>query len=219
MMDINFNKISEYIPYLLNGVWTTLGLALIASLGGILLAFIYALIMRRQTVFSKIIKQIIDVFRGTPVAFQLTFLHLALPQLFPILTFSPWVSASIVFILNSAAYMAEIIRAGIDQISKGQIEAAHCLGLSQSDITKDIIIPQAISNILPAMINEFITLIKETSIVSFIGLTDLMRRSTIVQGTTFRYFESLIIVGVTYYLLTKTISLAGSNLERKFKYD
>ena len=218
-MNINFNKIAEYIPYLINGVWTTLGLALIASVGGLLLGFVYALLMRNKNITSKVIKQIIDFFRGTPVAFQLTFLHFALPQIFPVLTFSPWVSASIVFILNSAAYMAEIIRAGIDQIPKGQIEAAHCLGLTQQDITRDIILPIAISNILPAIVNELITLIKETSIVSFIGLTDLMRRSTIVQGTTFRYFESLLIVGVIYYVLTKSLSIMGSHLERRLNYD
>ena len=218
-MNINFNKIAEYIPYLINGVWTTLGLALIASVGGLLLGFVYALLMRNKNSTSKVIKQIIDFFRGTPVAFQLTFLHFALPQIFPVLTFSPWVSASIVFILNSAAYMAEIIRAGIDQIPKGQIEAAHCLGLTQQDITRDIILPIAISNILPAIVNELITLIKETSIVSFIGLTDLMRRSTIVQGTTFRYFESLLIVGVIYYVLTKSLSIMGSHLERRLNYD
>ena len=218
-MNINFNKIAEYIPYLINGVWTTLGLALIASVGGLLLGFVYALLMRNKNITSKVIKQIIDFFRGTPVAFQLTFLHFALPQIFPVLTFSPWVSASIVFILNSAAYTAEIIRAGIDQIPKGQIEAAHCLGLTQQDITRDIILPIAISNILPAIVNELITLIKETSIVSFIGLTDLMRRSTIVQGTTFRYFESLLIVGVIYYVLTKSLSIMGSHLERRLNYD
>lgn len=218
-MNINFNKIAEYIPYLINGVWTTLGLALIASVGGLLLGFVYALLMRNKNITSKVFKQIIDFFRGTPVAFQLTFLHFALPQIFPVLTFSPWVSASIVFILNSAAYMAEIIRAGIDQIPKGQIEAAHCLGLTQQDITRDIILPIAISNILPAIVNELITLIKETSIVSFIGLTDLMRRSTIVQGTTFRYFESLLIVGVIYYVLTKSLSIMGSHLERRLNYD
>lgn len=218
-MNIDFSKISEYIPFLLNGIWTTLGLALIASIGGLVLGLLYALIMRKQNILSKIVKQIVDVFRGTPVLFQLSFLHLALPQLFPILTFDPWVSASIVFILNSGAYMSEIIRNGIDQISKGQIEAAYCLGLSQKDITKDIVIPQAVSNILPSLINEYITLIKETSVVSFIGLSDLMRRSTIIQGTTYRYFESLIIVGLLYYVINKLISLLGSKLERRLNYD
>lgn len=218
-MNIDFTKIAEYIPYLLNGIWTTLGLALIASIGGLLLGLIYALIMKQDNFASKIIKQIVDIFRGTPVLFQLSFLHLALPQVIPALTFTPWVSASIIFILNSAAYMSEIIRNGIEQISKGQIEAAHSLGLSSQDITKDIIIPQAFANILPALINEYITLIKETSIVSFIGLTDLMRRSTIIQGTTFRYFESLIIVGVLYYFINKIISLLGTKLERRFSYD
>lgn len=218
-MDINFSKISDYIPYLLNGIWTTLGLALIASIGGILLALLYANSMRKDNRSSKFIKQIIDIFRGTPVAFQLTFVHYALPQLIPSLTFSPWISASLVFILNSGAYMAEILRAGIDQISKGQIEAAYTLGLKQKDINKDIILPQAFRNILPAMINEFITLIKETSIVSFIGLTDLMRRSTIIQGSTYRYFESLIIVGIIYYILTKCISIFGTKLESRVSYD
>lgn len=215
-MNIDFSKIAEYIPFLLNGIWVTLGLALFASVFGLMLGFVYALLMKKN---NRLIKQIVDFFRGTPVTFQLTFVHFALPQLIPFLTFTPWVSGALVFTLNSAAYMSEIIRAGIDQISKGQIEAAHCLGLSQKDITRDIIIPQAVSNILPALVNEFITLIKETSVVSFIGLSDIMRRSTIIQGTTFRYFESLIIVGIIYYLLTKTVSIFGSYLERRLNYD
>ena len=123
------------------------------------------------------------------------------------------------FSLNSGAYLAEVMRAGIDGIDKGQIEAAKALGVQNKDITKDIIIPQALRNVLPAMFNEFIALTKETSIVSVVGIMDLMRRSSIVQGSLYLFFEPLTIVLIAYYILNKILSFIGSYLERKLKYD
>lgn len=216
---IDFSAIQGFIPFLLGGLWVTLTLALVAAFGGLLVGLLFALILPKNNLSSKIIKQIIDIFRGTPVSFQLIFFHFALPQLIPSLTLNPWVSAVLIFIINSACYMAEIIRAGLNSIHKGQYEAALTLGISEKDFQKDILVPQAIRTILPALINEFITLIKETSVVSFIGLSDILRRSQIIQSTTFRYFESLIIVGLMYYLLTKGISLLGTKLEKELAYD
>ena len=114
--------------------------------------------------------------------------------------------------------MAEIIRAGIDNISKGQIEAAYSLGVSKKDVILYLILPQALRNILPALMNEFITLIKETSVVSTVGLADLMRRQQLIYTSTYRYFEPLLIVGIIYYIVNKVLSNFGKRLERKLNH-
>jgi len=111
------------------------------------------------------------------------------------------------------------MRAGIDGIDKGQIEAAKALGVSGKDIGKDIIIPQAFRNVLPAVINEFITLTKETSIVSVIGLHDMMYWFYAVKNQTYADFEPLLIVFLVYYIMNKVLSLIGKTIERKLKYD
>lgn len=214
----NFSAISDYVPYLLGGIWVTLGIALSASVFGSILGFILALLLRSKNWFSKVIKEVIDFFRGTPVLFQLSFFYLALPQVVPFFRPTAWFAAIFVFSINSAAYMAEIIRAGIDNIPIGQIEAAYSLGVSKRDITIHIIGYQAIRNILPALMNEFITLIKETSVVSLIGLADLMRRQQLIYTSTYRYFEPLLLVGIIYYILNKILSKLGSNLERKLNH-
>ena len=135
------------------------------------------------------------------------------------LNINNWVAAILVFSLNSGAYMSEIMRAGIDGIDKGQIEAAKALGVSGTDIAKDIIIPQAFRNVLPAVINEFITLTKETSIVSVLGLHDMMYWFYAVKNQTYADFEPLLIVFLVYYIMNKILSLIGKMIERKLKYD
>jgi len=217
-MTIDFTKIYPYLPYLLRGTYVTLQIALIAAIGGSTLGLLFGFAGRRKDPIGMAVRAIVDFFRGTPLVFQLMFFHLGLPQI------TGWVptfmtSAGIVFTLNSACYLSEILRAGIESIDKGQSEAAIALGVRKLDIAIHIIIPQAIRNVLPAIMNEFITLIKETSVVSMIGATDLMRRQSIISGTTFRYFEPLLIVGATYYILVKVLSIVGKRIERKLKYD
>lgn len=219
---MHFDKIVPYIPYILGGISVILQLSLISAVVGCIIGLGCALIKQSKgkaaRFFSKIIDAYIDFFRGTPVYVQLYFFHMGLPQITGILT-SGYVSAFIVFSLNSGAYLAEIMRAGIEGIDKGQIEAAKALGVSQKDIIKDIILPQAIRNVLPALMNEFITLTKETSVVSVVGMSDMMRRFSIIQGSIWLSFEPLTIVMIAYYALNKILSFAGKCLERKLKYD
>ena len=217
-MTIDFTKIYPYLPYLLRGTYITLQIALIAAIGGSTLGLLFGFTSRRKDLLGMTVRAMIDFFRGTPLVFQLMFFHLGLPQI------TGWIptfmtSAGIVFTLNSACYLSEILRAGIESIDKGQSEAAIALGVRKLDIAIHIIIPQAIRNVLPAIMNEFITLIKETSVVSMIGATDLMRRQSIISGTTFRYFEPLLIVGAVYYILVKVLSTIGKQIERKLRYD
>jgi arginine/lysine/histidine transport system permease protein len=221
---IDFTKIVDYIPFIVQGVMITIQLALVGAVGGSVLGFVFGLTSRKKNIIGYFVRGVIDFFRGTPIAFQLAFFHYGMPQLvkaFFGINFVPTAmfSASVIFVVNSSSYLAEILRAGIESIDKGQIEAAKALGVKSSDYMMHIIIPQAIRNVLPAIVNEFITLTKETSIASLIGVSELMRRATIITGTTFRYFEPLLIVGITYYVLNKMLSTAGKYVEKRLKYD
>ena len=123
----------------------------------------------------------------------------------------------IAFGLNSGAYVAEIIRAGIEGLDKGQMEAGRALGLSYSQTMKEIIIPQAVKNILPALVSEFITLLKETSIIGFIGGIDLLRSANIITSQTYRGVEPLVAVGLIYLLLTTIFTAFMRKIERGLK--
>lgn len=217
-MNINFTQIIPYLPYLFGGIITTVQIALAAAFFGSLIGFFLALGSGLKNIISLFIKVFIDFFRGTPILFQLAFFHFGLPQITGFIP-TPMFSALVVFSLNSSAYLSEILRAGIESIDKGQIEAAHALGVKRWDISYRIIVPQALRNVLPAIMNEFITLVKETSVVSMISLTDLFRRQQIISAATYRYFEPLLIIGLIYLTLNILLSQLGMLLERKLSYD
>jgi arginine/lysine/histidine transport system permease protein len=217
-MKLNFDKIIPYLPLFGSGILVTLEVAALAAIGGSILGLAFSLLGRKGSPVRFIVKGIVEFFRGTPLLIQLTFFHLGLPQV------TGWIpdvmtSALIVFSINSGAYLSEILRAGIESIDKGQIEAAHALGVKNFDITFSIIIPQALRNVLPAIMNEFITLVKETSVVSVIGLTDIMRREQMIASVTYRYFEPSLIAMMIYLVLNIILSFVGKKLERALKYD
>ncbi len=217
-MNINFTAVWPYLPQLFKGVLVTLQVAAMAAIGGTVLGFGLSMGGRKGSPVRLLVKGIVDFFRGTPLLIQLTFFHIGLPQItgwIPTL----FVSALIVFSLNSGAYLSEILRAGIESIDKGQIEAAHALGVKNTDITFSIILPQAIRNVLPAIMNEFITLVKETSVVSVIGLSDLMRKTQLISASTYRYFEPYLITMMIYLVLNILLSFIGKKLERALSYD
>lgn len=141
-------------------------------------------------------------------------IYYAIPQLFDI-TVDPMPAAIIAFGLNSGAYISEIIRGGINAVDKGQLEASLALGIPYSKMMKDIILPQAMKNIMPSLMNEFITLTKESAIVTVIGALDIMRRAYVVGGSSYRYLEALMIAGVMYYILTLILSFLGKKLEKR----
>ncbi len=217
-MNLQFERILPYLHLFGSGIIVTLEVAAMAAIGGSLLGLAFSLLGRKGSPARFLIKSIVDFFRGTPLLIQLTFFHLGLPQV------TGWIpsvmtSALIVFSINSGAYLSEILRAGIESIDTGQIEAAHALGVKNRDITISIIIPQALRNVLPAIMNEFITLVKETSIVSVIGLTDIMRREQMIASATYRYFEPSLIAMMIYLGLNIILSFVGKKLERALSYD
>jgi polar amino acid transport system permease protein len=138
------------------------------------------------------------------------------PQIFGT-QIDPYTAAVSAFAMNSAAYISEIIRAGIQAVDKGQQEAAAALGISYKQMMKDIILPQALKNILPALMNEFITLTKESAIVTVIGVTDVMRRSYMVGSDLYSFFEPLLFAGLVYYLLVIILTVLGKAVERRMR--
>lgn len=204
--------------YIFDGLKVTLGVSLAAVLVGVVLGLILAVMKMtevrkgRKTLFSRFAGLYIDVIRGTPSMLQLLIMYFVVfkSQL-------GIVAAVLSFGINSAAYVAEVIRAGIMAIDKGQMEAGRSLGLSYGLTMRYIIIPQAVKNILPALGNEFILLIKETSILGYIAIYDLTKAANYITTRTYRMFLPLVGVALIYYTITKILSLLLGRFERRLR--
>ncbi|MBA2870015.1 polar amino acid transport system permease protein [Anoxybacillus calidus] len=195
----------------------TLKIVALAALLGFALGIILALFkIGRIKVLTWLANVYTSVFRGTPLVLQLMIIYFGMPQIigFEIDAFP---AAVIAFGLNSAAYISEIIRAGILAVDKGQREAAMALGIPYKPMMRDIILPQALKNILPALMNEFITLTKESAVVTVIGAMDIMRRAYIVGGDKYAFFEPLLIAGLIYYILVMILTLLGKAVEGRMR--
>ncbi|RIW31839.1 amino acid ABC transporter permease [Bacillus salacetis] len=216
-MDLDFLQIVPSIPFILNGVWVTLLFVLVSGIVGFIIGTILSLFkIGRVKVLKWVADAYTSIFRGTPLILQLMLIYFATPQLTGY-DIPPFLAGMLAFGLNSGAYISEIIRAGIQAVDKGQKEAAEALAIPYRPMMKDIILPQALKNILPALMNEYITLTKESAIVSTIGFLDIMRRSQIVSANTYTAFEPLIFAGVIYYVLVMCLTLLGKKLERRLR--
>ena len=158
----------------------------------------------------------VEVIRGTPMLLQLYFFYFLLPMILPI-ELDDFTSITVACIVNSTAYVAEIIRAGIDAVDKGQTEAARSLGLNGHQTMMRVVLPQAVKNILPALCNEFVSVIKETSLASTFFVGELMTQYKTISGALYMPIEPLIVVGVIYFLLTFILSKCISVFERRLK--
>lgn len=214
---MDFSFLGQYYPLFLSGVKSTIVLAFLTVLFGTVLGIILSL-MRLST--SKVLRYIstayVEFIRGTPLMVQLFLFYFGIPAALGI-DLPEFPSAILTLTINSGAYISEIIRAGIQAVDKGQMEAARSLGMPYGLAMKNVVIPQAFKNVLPALGNEFITVIKESSIVSVIGLSELMRSSDIVRGVTYRSFEPLIVVAILYFIMTFTLSKVIGHVERRMK--
>ena len=205
--------------FLIHGIGYTLLLSLIAVAGGAFFGSLMALAKRsRLRLLKLIVDVIVAVVRGTPVLLQLYIGVFVFPLIIPKLSSMPYIySVSIVLIINSSAYVSEIIRSGIEAVDPGQMEAARSLGLTQRTAMLSIVLPQAIKNILPALGNEFIMVVKETSLASTFFVGELMTAYLKVKGYTYLTMECLIIVGVLYFALTYILSKFLKAYERRLK--
>ncbi|MBM7599835.1 polar amino acid transport system permease protein [Virgibacillus halotolerans] len=217
-MNLDFSQMVPYIPFMLEGIWVTLKFVSMSILVGFILGTILALCKITKLPILKGLADIYtSIFRGTPLILQLMIFYFAVPQLSGYDT-SPFLSAILAFGLNSAAYVSEIIRAGILAVDKGQTEAAEALGVPYKPMMINIILPQAFKNILPALMNEFITLTKESAIVSVIGYLDIMRRAQIVGADIYRNFEPLLFAGVIYWIMVYLLTQLGKLVERRLRH-
>ena len=208
-----------WLVFLIQGIGYTLLLSLIAVGGGAFFGALLALAKRSKLkILKALVNIIVEVVRGTPVLLQLYIGVFAFPLIIPKLSSMPYIySVSIVLIINSSAYVSEIIRSGIEAVDSGQMEAARSLGLTQRTAMLSIVLPQAIKNILPALGNEFIMVVKETSLASTFFVGELMTAYLKVKGYTYLTMECLIIVGVLYLALTYILSKILKAWERRMK--
>lgn len=214
---IDFSRLDyAAIQFILEGVLVTLKFTSISVMGGIVLGTILCFLRISHIKPLEMVSAFyISIFRGIPLILQLVMMYFGLAAMgYP---FKPFAAGVLVFSLNSGAYIAEILRAGIAAVDKGQVEAAVSLGVSYPRRMIDIIIPQAIKNILPSLLNEMVDLLKESALVSIIGEADLMRRAQQVAAARFTYFEPFIIAGACYYVLVMMISYGVGYLEKRMK--
>ncbi|MGU3370080.1 amino acid ABC transporter permease [Bacillus mycoides] len=216
-MNLDFSAITPSIPYILKGLEVTLKIVAASAVVGFILGTLLALCkIARIRVLNIAADIYTSIFRGTPLVLQLMIIYFGVPQMMGY-EIPAFLAAVLAFSLNSGAYMSEVIRAGIQAVDKGQTEAAMALGIPYGKMMKNIIFPQALKNILPALVNEFATLTKESAVVTVIGATDLMRRAYIVGGETFKYLEPLLFVGLIYYILVIILTLVGKAIEGRMK--
>ncbi|HCX1723913.1 TPA: ABC transporter permease subunit [Staphylococcus aureus] len=205
--------ISKYGSFFLKGIKITILISLIGvALGSILGAFVALMKLSKIKIISWIASIYIEILRGTPMLVQVFIVSFGITAALG-LDISALVCGTIALVINSSAYIAEIIRAGITAVDKGQMEAARSLGLNYRQTMKSVIMPQAIKNILPALGNEFVTLIKESSIVSTIGVGEIMFNAQVVQGISFDPFTPLLVAAALYFVLTFVLTRIMNMIE------
>ena len=207
--------VQSFWPQLLQGLLITLGLAAVTVFFGTLVGALFALIkLSKNKLVQALCTTYVELIRGTPLLLQLWLFITVFSTLsggsMPML-----VSVIIALVVNSSAYVAEIIRSGIQSVDKGQREAAKSLGMSNRNTMVKIILPQAVKNILPALGNEFVMMVKETSLASTFFIGELMTVNTVIKSATYKSIEPLVIVGLIYFIVTFTLSKGVKYMERR----
>lgn len=220
---MDFTFLSKYSQFFIDGTKITIAISLCTLILGFMIGTIVCLArISRNKLISFISTAYIEFLRGTPLLVQIYIIYFGFPTIgikFPDLGPIPseYIAAITALSINSSAYIAEILRSGIQSIDKGQMEASRSLGLDYSMSMRLVIIPQALKNVLPALANEFIVLVKESSIVSVIGIQDLMYSADIVKGNTYLAFEPLLVAAMVYFVLTFSLSKLVNSFEGKLQ--
>ncbi|MGF2054783.1 amino acid ABC transporter permease [Vagococcus fluvialis] len=228
---MDFGKMIKWIPTFIDGMIVTVVLSLMTVFLGSIIGLVATFLQQSQKKSLKAVANIYtQVIRGTPLLVQLYIWLYGLPLIgisLPTLPFlgdvygsREFLTAVVALSINSGAYICELLRGGLESIDKGQMEAGRSLGLSRKETMKSVIIPQAIRVVLPGLGNEFIAMIKESSIVSVVGIFDVMYTSNIVKAATYSIFEPLIIVAIIYFFLTYSLTGIMKQLEKRLSvYD
>lgn len=214
---INVNLLIKYYPLLLNGIITSLQIAFISCAIGAMLGTCLGIILAGNNKIAKIFAQAyVSIVRGTPMLIQVMGMYLILTRL-GIAIPALW-SAIISIGLNSAAYLSQTILSGITSVSKGQIEAAKTLGFSQAQTVRYIIFPQAIRTVIPNLESEIVTLIKDSSLASTIGVYEITQQGKIIISQTYDILSVYCAIGLIYLCLTTTVTILISLLNKKINY-
>ncbi len=233
-MDLRWEILTPYAPLFVKGVWMTVQLTVIALVLGLLAGLFIGLVTsQRATGWRRLVRWLcvayVGFFRGTPLFVQILLVHFALmpalihPENGLLMSgetagelrqnYGAFMSGALALTLNAAAYISEIVRAGIASISRGQTQAAQSLGLNHSQAMRYIVLPQALRRMVPPLVNEAITLLKDSSLVSAIGLAELAMAARTVAGAYSRYWEPYLAISFIYLIMTWLLTLAARKLE------
>ncbi|MBR2572004.1 MAG: amino acid ABC transporter permease [Clostridia bacterium] len=213
-MQLNFSVVWGYLPMFGDALLVTLKVTVCSLFFALLLSIPLSLCkisnVRPLQWFANFYT---SIFRGVPILVQVFMMYFGIPIATGI-KMNAFTAGTVVFSMNSAAYISESMRGGIRAIDRGQYEAAMALGVRYPGMMKDIILPQAIKSVLPSLVNEFIGLLKNTTLIASIGLVDILRVGQLIQAATYRAFEPFFVISVFYYILVMALSRLGKALER-----
>ncbi len=223
---MNFEKVlHEATPLLLEGIKLTIGISLLALLIGFFIGLFACLMgLSKNKILKGISAVYVWVIRGTPMIVQAFVVYFGIPQLVqntiaPTFTLTPFAAGVITLSLNAGAYLSEIFRSGIQAVDVGQIEASRSLGLSSSKTMVKVVLPQALKITIPSLVNQFIITVKDTSILSVIGLAELVNKAKIYVGASFQFFATYILVAIYYLVVISVLMILSKFVEKKFNYD
>lgn len=218
-MNFDFNLVVKSFPLLLLGAGVTIQITALSVGFGLLIGMFVGIARLSKVKLIKFLATVyVDFIRGTPLLVQIFLIYFALPMIVG-KRIDPFIAAITACSVNSGAYVAEIFRAGIQSIDKGQMEAGRSLGMTWAQTMRFIILPQAFKRIIPPLGNEFIAMLKDSSLVSVIGFEELTRRGQLIIARTYGSFEIWLTVAFIYLVMTLTISRLVDYLERRYKID
>lgn len=222
---MNFLRtIEQATPLLLEGIKVTILISLLSLLIGMVIGFLACIMGMSKNRFLKGVSAVyIWIIRGTPMIVQAFIVYFGMPQLIqmiePSFRIEAFTAGVITLSLNAGAYLSEIFRGGISAVPNGQVEAARSLGLSKGRTMLKVILPQAIKIAIPSMVNQFIITVKDTSILSVIGLADVVNKAKIYVGKSYAFFETYILVAIYYLVVISILMVFSKYLEKKFNYE
>ena len=218
-MDLDFSIVFKVLPLLLEGAAVTIKITALSVGFGLIIGMVVGIArLAKMSILRWLAMIYIDFIRGTPLLVQIFLIYFALPMITGT-RIDPFIAAITACSINSGAYIAEIFRAGLQSIDKGQVEAGRSLGLNWFQTMRYVIMPQAFKRVIPPLGNEFIAMLKDSSLVSVIGFEELTRRGQLIIAKTYSSFEIWLAVAILYLIMTLTISRLVAYLERRYNVD
>jgi polar amino acid transport system permease protein len=217
--DFRFDVVWQYLPYLATGVWITLYVTLASTSIGLVLGVVIAVLrLSKNPILSLPMLAYIEFFRNTPTLVKLVWVFYLVPILIGLQT-DAVTSCIIALAMSAGAYIAEVLRAGIQDVPRGDIEAAQAIGMRPVTVLRRIILPQALRKVLPPLANTFIVFLKYSSLVSIVGVSDLTYRASVISTTTFRPIETYTVLALFYFVLCYGLSKLFNIVEGRMAVD